>query len=139
MAINLEEIMPIMKFPQPILSCDTAKSQMTVAVGYPATHYKQESLPLPSAYAVTMALMSRCVAFSDIQEVTQATDWWKAKERPTSGHNPMCCDMSLCMRGSWDIRFHGRLDVRETSLRQQSPAHVLVPTLGITVSEWRVA
>jgi hypothetical protein len=63
-----------MKSPQPILSCDAAKSRMTA--GNPSAQSRQETLSLPSAYAALSAFTSGCVAFADIHEMTLAIDYW---------------------------------------------------------------
>jgi hypothetical protein len=53
--ISFEDIIPIMKFPHPILSYDAA--MFWISVGNPAAQSSQVIWPLPSAYAVTTALM----------------------------------------------------------------------------------
>jgi hypothetical protein len=56
MEISFDNIIPIMKFPDLILSFDDAISWITV--GKPAAQSRHKTCPLPSAYAVTTALMS---------------------------------------------------------------------------------
>ena len=67
----LDDTIPIIKFPQPILSCDAAKM-----AGYPLAQLRQETLSLLSAYVATTAFTSGCVAFADIHEMMLATDCW---------------------------------------------------------------
>ncbi len=50
-----------------------------------------------------------------------------------------CGRMSICMQGSWGIRGHGHPGARGISWFLQSPAGVLMPTLGIAAkTECRV-